>query len=216
MSFGGSRLPIAIATPIPADAPRWYAVYTYPRHEKAVADQLETKCVETFLPAFASRSRWKDRSVEISRPLFPGYVFTRICLEERTKIVSIPSVVRILSFNGRPAEIPAQEIESIRLCMGGSAKLEYHPVLEVGERVRIRSGAFEGVEGIVVNQEHKCKVVVSISLIQKAVAFEIDSKHLEPVHFASPAPPVRGHIRPSSIDSQPCWTSSDLRTIAPL
>jgi len=190
MSFVGNRLPDVMTAPVTTGAPRWYAVYTYPRHEKAVAEQLETKRVETFLPTFASRSRWKDRSVEISRPLFPGYVFTRICLGDRTKVVSIPSVVRILSFNSRPAEISDQEIESIRLCVGGGATLEAHPVLEVGERVRVCSGAFEGVEGIVVNQKNSCKLIISISLIHQAVALEIDSKHLEPARSASSTLPT--------------------------
>jgi len=185
MSLVENRLPDVMTAPIATNAPRWYAVYTYPRHEKAVAEQLETKFVETFLPTFASRSRWKDRNVEISRPLFPGYVFTRICLGDRTKVVSIPSVVRILSFNGRPAEISDQEIESIRLCVRGGAALEAHPFPEVGERVRVCSGAFEGVEGIVVNQKDKCKVIVSIKLIHQAMALEIDSEHLEPLHSAS-------------------------------
>jgi transcription antitermination factor NusG len=181
MSFAANSLPNLVTAPVIADAPRWYAVYTYPRHEKAVAEQLESKAVETFLPIFASRSRWKDRSVEISRPLFPGYVFTRIRMEDRTKVVGIPSVVRILSFNGRPAEISAQEIESVRLCLGGGAALEAHSVPEVGERVRVCSGAFEGVEGIVANRTNRCKVIISISLIHQAVALEIDSKHLEVV-----------------------------------
>jgi transcription antitermination factor NusG len=187
MSCAANRLPEVFAVPVVTDVPRWYAVYTYPRHEKAVAEQLEAKCVEAFLPIFASRSRWKDRNVVISRPLFPGYVFTRITMGDRTKIVSVPSVVRILSFNGRPAEIPDQEIESVRLCVRGGATLEAHPIPEVGEPVRVCSGAFEGVEGIVLGRKNKCKVIISISLIHQAVALEIDSKHLEPVRSASSA-----------------------------
>lgn len=187
MSFAVNPLPEVLTVPVAAETPRWYAVYTYPRHEKAVAEQLEAKCVEAFLPIFARRSRWKDRNVELSLPLFPGYVFTRITMGDRTKIVSTPSVVRILSFNGRPAEIPDQEIESVRLCVGGGATLEVHPIPEVGELVRVCSGVFEGVEGIVLNRKNKCKVIISISLIHQAVALEIDSKDLEPVRSASSA-----------------------------
>jgi len=179
MSFAQSRLPELSAAPVTTDSPRWYAAYTYPQHEKAVAEQLETRSVETFLPTLSSRRQWKDRRVEIARPLFPGYVFTRIALADRIKVVSIPSVVRILSFNGQPAEISDQEIESVRLCVGGGVALESHPVPEVGERVRVTSGAFEGVEGIVVDRKSKCKLIVSISLIHQAVALEIDSNQLE-------------------------------------
>ena len=147
--------------------------------------------METFLPTFLSRRQWKDRRVEIARPLFPGYVFTRIAWGDRNKVVSIPSVVRILSFNGRPADISDQEIESIRLCVGGGIALESHPFPAVGERVRVISGAFEGVEGTVVDRKSKCKIVVSISLIHQAVALEIDSEHLERL------PSVTSACRPS-------------------
>jgi len=184
MSVAAFRLPEVNSVPVRMAAPRWYAVYTYPRHEKSVADQLKTKFVEAFLPTYTSRSRWKDRSVEISKPLFPGYVFTRINLEDRIKVVTVPSVVRILSFNGRPAEVSDQEIESIRLCLEGGAKLEAHPFPEMGECVRVCTGAFEGVEGVVVNSKNKCKVIISISLIHQSVALEIDAKHLEPVRYA--------------------------------
>jgi len=184
MSAAANRLPEINSVPVRIDAPHWCAVYTYPRHEKSVAEQLKTKSLEAFLPTYATRSRWKDRSVQICRPLFPGYVFTRISLEDRIKVITVPSVVRILSFNGRPADVSDQEIESIRLCLGGGANLEAHPFPEIGESVRVCSGAFEGVEGVVVNSKDKCKVIVSISLIHQSVALEIDAKHLEPVRYA--------------------------------
>lgn len=187
MSFAANRRRDVFQEPAAFNAPRWYAVYTYPRHEKVVAKHLEDARVEAFLPIFKSCSRWKDRSVEISRPLFPGYVFTRITMGDRSKVMSIPSVVRILSFNGRPAEIPSQEIESVRLCVEYGATLEAHPVPEVGERARVCAGVFEGVEGIVLNRKNKCKVIISISLIHQAIALEIDSKYLEPVRSASSA-----------------------------
>src|SRR5271169_2173392 len=92
-------LPFAAA----ADVSRWYVAYTYPRHEKSVADQLAHKSVEIFLPTCTKTSRWKDRQVKIVLPLFPGYVFARIPANERLKVVSTPSVIRILSFKGVPA-----------------------------------------------------------------------------------------------------------------
>ncbi len=187
MSFAPIRLPEVTVAPVMSDARRWHAVYTYPQHENAVAEQLKTRCVEAFLPTFLSRRQWKDRRVEIARPLFPGYVFTRIAWGDRIKVVSIPSVVRILSFNGRPADISDQEIENIRLCVEGGVTLESHPFPAVGERVRVISGAFEGVEGIVLDRKSKCKIVVSISLIHQAVALEIDSEHLEPLPSATAA-----------------------------
>ncbi len=196
MSFTGNNLSSAPAIPI---VPCWYAVYTYPRHERSVTDQLESKSVEAFLPTFTSQSRWKDRRVEIARPLFPGYVFTRIGLGERVKVVSIPSVIRILSFNGKPAAIPDQEIETIRLCVTGGASLEPCPFFEAGERVRVRSGTFAGAEGIMIHQKNSCKVVISIGLIQQSVALEIDSGQLERV--GSPQGTDLLHIRLQLQDS---------------
>src|SRR5215475_14582801 len=93
--------------------PRWYVAYTYPRHERAVADQLSHKSVETFLPTFAKTSRWKDRKVELALPLFPGYVFTRISINEKLAVVSIPSVIRLVSFNGLPMPVDDAEIDAI-------------------------------------------------------------------------------------------------------
>lgn len=189
MSLVGNNLLELSSPPTNPVAPCWYAVYTYPRHERSVADQLDSKSVEAFLPTFTHQSRWKDRRVELARPLFPGYVFTRIGLGERLKIVSVPSVIRILSFNGRLASISDQEIETIRLCVTRGAALEPHPFFEVGERVRVHSGAFAGAEGIVIHQKNRCKVLISIGLIQQSVALEIDSSQLEYVDFPQDTDP---------------------------
>jgi len=161
--------------------PRWYVAYTYPRHERAVADQLSHKSVETFLPTFAKTSRWKDRKVELDCPLFPGYVFTRICINEKLAVVSIPSVIRMVSFNGFPMPVDDAEIDAIRSCVARGGKMQPHPHISVGERVRVTSGVFEGMEGIVVRNSNRCKLVVTIALIQQSVALEIDADRLEPI-----------------------------------
>jgi transcription antitermination factor NusG len=167
-----------------ADSLAWYAVYTYPRHEKTVTEQLEWKSVEAFLPTFAYESRWKDRKVTIAAPLFPGYVFTRIRSSERARVLGTPSIVRILSFNGIPAPISDDEIDAIRLCVDRGATLEKHSFLKVGERVRVVAGSFEGLEGIVIRQKNGCKLVISIDLIHRSVALEVNAELLEPL----PAP----------------------------
>jgi transcription antitermination factor NusG len=179
MSLVGTNSLDFSSAPVIPQAPCWLAVYTYPRHERSVADQLDSKSVESFLPTFTRQSRWKDRRVEVEHPLFPGYVFARITLGERLKIITIPSVIRILSFNGKPATVPDQEIETIRLCTRAGAALEPHPFLDVGEHVRVRSGTFEGAEGIVIHQKNRCKILISIGLIQRSVALEVDCDQLE-------------------------------------
>lgn len=157
----------------------WCAVYTYPRHEKTVSEQLGWKRLEVFLPTYEKESRWKDRKMRLQLPLFPGYVFTRIHSSERAKVLTTPSVVRILSFNGMPAPIADTEIDAIRLCLDRGATLEKHSFLGVGERVRVLGGAFEGLEGIVLRQKSSCKLLISIELIHQSVTLEISPELLE-------------------------------------
>lgn len=160
-------------------AVHWYAVYTYSRHEKSVKDYLDAKEIEVFLPTVVVESRWKDRNMHLALPAFPGYVFVRIAPGERGKVLSAPGVVRILSFNGAPAPINQNEIESLRLCLDRNGPLKPHPFLEVGERVRVRSGALEGLEGLVARKKGACRLILSIALIHQSVAVEIDARLLE-------------------------------------
>lgn len=163
------------------DLSRWYAAYTYPRHEKVIAEQLESKGVESFLPTSMIASRWKDRTVRIPFPLFPSYVFARVELARRVAVLTIPGVIRILSANGAPIAIPDSEIETVRRCIGEGAKLEAHPFVISGMRVRVRSGPFSGLEGIVTEGNGQYKVVVSITAIHQSIALELDRECLEPI-----------------------------------
>jgi len=163
------------------DLPRWYAAYTYPRHEAVVVEQLESKGVESFLPTSSIASRWKDRTVQIRSPLFPSYVFTRIELARRVAVLTIPGVIRILSANGAPIPIPDSEIDTVRRCTVQGAKLEAHPFMANGVRVRVHSGPFSGLEGVVTQDNGKCKVVVSITAIHQSIALELDRECLAPV-----------------------------------
>jgi transcription antitermination factor NusG len=164
-----------------SDVPRWYAVYTYPRHEKVVMEQLESRSVEAFLPTSLIESRWKDRRVRIQTPVFPGYVFTRIKLAERSKVFNIPGVLRMLSFNGAPAPIDDSEIDAVKLCLERGGTLKPHPFIEVGERVRVRSGMLEGVEGLVTRCKNDRILILPIALINQSVAVEVDADLLEPL-----------------------------------
>jgi len=164
---------------------RWYAVTTQPRHEKVVAQQLQAKSIETFLPLLKISSRWKDRRVLIEQPIFPGYVFTRIDLKDRPHVFSVPSVVRILSFSGAPAPIDDDEIEAVRLCLAHCDKPEPHPFPAAGELVRVKSGALQGLKGIVARHKNQCRIVVTITLIHKSISAEIDAHLLEPLNTYS-------------------------------
>ena len=158
---------------------KWYALYTYPRHEKRVVEQIERHRFSCFLPLYRSVRRWKDRRKEVDLVLFPGYVFVRMAIERRLQVLQLPGVVRLVSFNGQPAALPAEEIEALQERLASGARVEPHPYLRVGRRVRVRSGAMEGLEGIVVRRKDSCRVVFSIDLIRRSVAVEVDESDLE-------------------------------------
>ncbi len=160
---------------------RWYAAYTHPRHEKRVAQQMEGNRIQCFLPVYKSVRRWKDRRKQLELPLFPGYVFVRIALRDRLQVLQLPGVVHLVSFNGKPAVLADSEIESLR-GLTQNYGVEPHPYLKAGRRVRVHSGPMAGVEGILVRRKEKFRVVLSIHLIQRSVAVEVDETEVEPVH----------------------------------
>jgi transcription antitermination factor NusG len=129
----------------------------------------------------SKKSVWKDRKVTIEVPLFPGYIFTRIAHQERLKVVSIESVVRMLSFNEVPVSICDDEIEAIRMCVTRGATLTPHRFIAIGERVRVKEGIFQGLEGFVSRHHNGCSLVVTVALIQQAAALEIEESCLERV-----------------------------------
>src|SRR5271166_4373849 len=157
----------------------WYALYTCPRHERCVAQQIEQRSIACFLPLYRSVRRWKDRRKELELALFPGYVFVRMSIENRLQVLQVPGVVRLVSFNGQPAALPAQQIEALQDQLSGATRTEPHPFLRKGRRVRVRSGPMQGLEGIIVRRKDCCRVVFSIDLIMRSVAVEVDEADLE-------------------------------------
>jgi len=167
-------------TPIPSGA-AWYAAYTCPRHEKSVARQLEDRGVDSFLPTYRSLHRWKDRRKEVEQPLFPSYVFVRVVRDERTRILQLPGIVRFVSFNGRPAELAEIEISALRNGLRERMLIEPHPYLRVGRRVRITHGPLAGANGILLRKKDQYRVVLSVDLIMRSVAVEVDIADLRPM-----------------------------------
>ena len=164
----------------------WYALYTCPRHEKTVAQQIEERSIACFLPLYRSVRRWKDRRKELELALFPGYVFVHLALQDKMRVLQLPSVVRLVSFNGQPAVLPEAEIEGLRqrLSRGGCA--QPHPYLTVGRRVRVCAGPMQGLEGIIIRRKDRCRVVFSLDLIMRSVAVEVDESEVEPVAATKP------------------------------
>jgi transcription antitermination factor NusG len=161
---------------------RWYAAYTVPRHEKCVTKQLQEREVECFLPLYRSIHRWKDRRKQVELPLFPGYVFVRIALQHRLRVLQLPGVVHFVSFHGRPAPLLESEINGIRSGLSANICVEPHPYLKIGRRVRIRSGPMAGLEGILKRKKDKFRLVLSIDLIMRSVAVEVDSADIEAIY----------------------------------
>lgn len=167
--------------PHPEAGLNWYALYTCPRHEKCVAQQIEQRNISCFLPLYRSVRRWKDRRQQLELALFPGYVFVRLALQDRFRVLQLPSAVRLVSFRGQPAVLPEAEIEGLRQRLSGDACIEPHPYLRVGRRVRVCGGPMQGLEGIIVRRKDRCRVVFSVDLIMRSMAVEVDETDVEPI-----------------------------------
>lgn len=159
----------------------WYAIYTCARHEKSVSQQLERKSIEHFLPLYEALHRWKDRRVRVQLPLFPGYLFVHVTPSQRLKVLEVPSVVRMVGFNGTPAVLPDEEILSLRTGLDGNLRVEPYPYLKVGRRVRVVRGPLSGREGILVRKKDCLRLVLSIDLIMRSMAVEVDAADVEPL-----------------------------------
>ena len=165
-----------------ADGSAWWALYTRHQHEKVVAEMLEAKGIEVFLPLYESIRRWKDRSKLLSLPLFPCYVFVRGSVKQRLQVVSTPGVHMILTNGEKVATVPEGEIEAIRRTVEGAYRVEPHPFLKVGERVRVTRGSLQGVEGILLRKKNLFRLILSVHMLAQSVAVEIDACDVEPAN----------------------------------
>lgn len=160
---------------------RWYAAHTRSRHEKSVADILERKRIETFLPLSRTVRRWKNGDHHVELPLFPGYTFVRICLLNRLQVLQIPGVVQFVGFHGKPVPLEDEEVESLRRGLSSGVLAAPYPYLTAGRRVRITAGPLSGMEAILVRRKGALRVVLSIDLIQRSVIADVQAAWLEPV-----------------------------------
>jgi transcription antitermination factor NusG len=161
--------------------PHWYAVYTRSRHEQFVKKQLDGKEVENFLPLYEKISQWKDRKKAVTLPLFPGYLFVRIPLRERVKVLKTFGAVNIVGNGQGPLPIPEDQIQNVQSFVKGGLRLDPHPYLKLGNKVRICEGPLEGMEGILIRKKNQVRLVVSVDLIQRSVSVEIDSWKIQRV-----------------------------------
>jgi transcription antitermination factor NusG len=157
----------------------WYAVYTRHQHEKTVARILTVKGFETFLPLYQTPRRWQDRVKLLSLPLFPCYVFLKGDLERRLAIATTPGIHAFVLSGGQPASISAVEIDAIRRAIESGSQVEPHPFLKTGEWVRVKSGPFEGIQGILVRKKNLYRLVLSVEMLGKAAAVEVNVTQVE-------------------------------------
>jgi len=160
--------------------PVWFAVQTWPRYEKKVAIALQGKAIELFLPLQAAEHQWSDRRSIVSLPLFPTYIFVRIPerLDSRTTVLRTSGVTKILGA-GAGTPIPNCEIESIRSLLNRGVIFRNHPFLNVGQRVRVRGGSLDGVEGILVSKNEDLSLIVSVQIIQRSLSIRLAGYQVE-------------------------------------
>ena len=166
-------------SPAASTASCWYVAFTCVNREKIIAQQLDLRGIERFLPLYEKMSRWRDRVVRLELPLFAGYIFVRIPLAAQLDVLRISGVARFVSFSGELAAVPDTEIETLRRGLEQS-RAEPFPYLARGKRVRVRSGALRGMEGVLLQKKSRLRFIVSLEMIQRSIAVEIDSADVEP------------------------------------
>jgi transcription antitermination factor NusG len=159
--------------------PRWYAAYTYPRHEKRVAEHLSGRSVEHFLPLSTYLSRWKDRQKLIQQPLFPSYIFVRLDLKDRLQVLGVPGIVNLVSFHGLPEPLPEGDIDALRAGLSQTRDIQRHAYINAGRRVRIVRGPLAGFTGIVRRIKGNFRVILSVELIRRSFVVDVDVSSLE-------------------------------------
>ncbi len=162
---------------------RWCAVYTRARHEKVVANRLCEKGVTTFFPMVTEVHHWSDRKKTVELPLFSTYLFVKLMPsnEDRQKVLRIDSVLGFVGTPGWGTPIPNEQIDAVRTLVNVQLPFACHPFLKTGQRVRIRSGALNGLEGILLSRKGDRKLIISVDAMQRSLAVQIDGYDVEPI-----------------------------------
>lgn len=156
----------------------WGVLQVVANHEKRVAKHLAVRSLEYYLPLYTERSRWTDRTVLVERPLFNGYVFVRFCREDRLSLISTPGVIRLLGYlDGNT--VSAEEINRLRDGLKNGCILRPHPAVPVGTRVKVKSGLFAGVEGMVTEIRDVCKVIIDLAAVNQSFSLDVDISDVE-------------------------------------
>ncbi len=164
-----------------AESGKWYALHTRPRHEKAVVHRLGDWGVETFLPIVTEVHRWSDRKKKVELPLFSCYVFAKFISnrEDRLRVLRVDGVLGLVGSHSEGSPIPDEQIDAVRSVVDGTIPWSAYPFLKIGQRVRIRSGALDGLEGILVSRNGSSTLVISVDAIQRSLAVRVEGYQIE-------------------------------------
>jgi transcription antitermination factor NusG len=165
----------------------WHVLHVIANHEKRVAQHLAVRSIEHYLPLYTERSRWSDRSVDLERPLFMGYVFVHFPSQQKLSVISTPGVIRILGDNDTQ-KVSFCELNRIRESLTAGYSLRPYPSIPIGTHVRIRSGVFEGVIGVVTELRQQCKVIIALAAVQQCFSLEVGRDEIEVVTNTVPQP----------------------------
>ncbi|MFZ2084317.1 MAG: UpxY family transcription antiterminator [Candidatus Sulfotelmatobacter sp.] len=171
-----------LAPRIEAEVENWYGLQTRPRHEKIVAQRLEERGVTTFLPLVTEVHRWSDRKKSVQMPLFSCYVFAKFVpnRSDRLRVLRVDGVFGLVGASGEGTPIPDAQIDAVRSLVETELPWSSHPFLKIGQRVRIRSGALDGMEGILVSRNGDRTLVISVEAIQRSLAVRVEGYEVEP------------------------------------
>lgn len=179
----------------------WYCLYVKPHHEKAVANAIRGLGYEEFLPLYEARRRWGNHNRGVQMPLFPTYVFSQFDFSNRLPILRIPGVFEIISFGGKPASVDPQELDSIRRILASGRDVGPWPFLAAGDRVRIECGPLRGLEGILESSKGTHRLILSVTLLQRSVAVEVEREWIRPLDYRPRLPSLAAEWRPHPGDA---------------
>ena len=171
------------AVSVAGEALNWYALHTRSRHERLVAQRLAELGVETFLPTVTEVHRWSDRKKSVELPLFSCYVFARFLPQrsDRLHVLRVGGVLGLVGSQGEGSPIPNEQIDTVRTLVAGSVPWSPYPFLQIGQRVRIRGGALEGMEGILVSRNGNHTLVISVDAIQRSLCVRVEGYQVEAI-----------------------------------
>lgn len=159
----------------------WHALYTRPRAEKRVCEQLQQKQIDAFLPLYRAERRWKNGRAIVELPLFPGYVFVNLVMEERVRVLRTMGAVRFVGFGAGPALLPESDIVALQNAIQHKLHVEPIPYIRVGQSVLVARGPLSGLQGILIRKKQDFRVVISLHMLLRSVVIDVDAGDVEPL-----------------------------------